>query len=161
MRIYTTVFANLFAECVAVNKVNPMGGELKVFGIVPNLPVTDINGVSSFYTEYLGLSVEGFNMGWVAHYESPDGEVHVQLVPRDATAPENSAISVHVGSGVDEAYEEAKRRGYEIVYPLTKEAWAYEDFSSELLTARLSTLRATLSSYGSAAVCDQVRTSAA
>jgi uncharacterized glyoxalase superfamily protein PhnB len=29
---------------------------------------------------------------------------------------------------VEEAYEEAKRRGYEIVYPLTKEAWGLRRF---------------------------------
>ena len=78
--------------------------------------------------EYLGLSVEGFNMGWVAHYQTPDGSAHVQLVTSDATAPEDSAISIHVGSGVEDAYEEAKRRGYEIVYPLTKEAWGLRRF---------------------------------
>jgi predicted enzyme related to lactoylglutathione lyase len=59
----------------------------------------------------------------VAHYRSPDGEASVQLVSRDATAPHDSVISVHVGSDVDEAYAEAKRRGYEIVHPLTKEEW--------------------------------------
>src|ERR1700677_1487378 len=101
---------------------------MKVSGIVANLRVADIEASSDFYTGYLGLSDERFNMGWVAHYESPDGEAHVQLVTRDATAPEDSAISIHVGSGVEEAYEEAKRRGYEIVYPLTKEAWGLRRF---------------------------------
>ena len=101
---------------------------MKVSGIVANLPVADIEVDRTFYTEYLGLSVEGFNMGWVAHYQTPDGSAHVQLVTRDATAPEDSAISIHVGSGVEEAFEEAKRRGYEIVYPLTKEAWGLRRF---------------------------------
>ncbi len=101
---------------------------MKVSGIVANLPVTDVEAASDFYTNYLGLSVEGFNMGWVAHYQSPDGRVHIQLVTGDATAPEDSAISVHVGSGVEEAYEEAKQRGYEIVYPLTTEAWGLRRF---------------------------------
>ncbi len=101
---------------------------MKVSGIVANLPVADIELARAFYTEYLGLSVEGFNMGWVAHYQTPDGSAHVQLVTRDATAPEDSAISIHVGSDVEEAYEEAKRRGYEIVYPLTKEAWGLRRF---------------------------------
>ena len=72
--------------------------------------------------------VEGFNLGWVAHYQSPDGEAHVQLVARDAKAPNDSVISVHVGSGVEEAYEEAKRRGFEIVYPLTEESWGLRRF---------------------------------
>jgi uncharacterized glyoxalase superfamily protein PhnB len=67
-------------------------------------------------------------MGWVAHYQSPDGKAHIQLVTGDASAPEESAISIHVGSGVEEAYEEAVRRGYEIVYPLTTEAWGLRRF---------------------------------
>ena len=34
-------------------------------------------------------------MGWVARYTSPDGGANVQLVTRDAKAPEDSVISVH------------------------------------------------------------------
>ena len=51
-----------------------------------------------------------------------------EAVTRDAAAPHDSVISVHVGSGVDEAYAEAKRRGYEIVHPLTDEAWGVRRF---------------------------------
>jgi catechol 2,3-dioxygenase-like lactoylglutathione lyase family enzyme len=101
---------------------------MRVTGIVANLPVADIAAARDFYAEYLGLSIEGFNLGWVAHYASPDGGASVQLVTRDATAPHDSVISVHVGSGVDEAYAEAKRRGYEIVHPLTEEAWGVRRF---------------------------------
>jgi catechol 2,3-dioxygenase-like lactoylglutathione lyase family enzyme len=101
---------------------------MRVTSITANLPVADIAAARDFYTDYLGLSVEGFNLGWVARYRSPDGEASVQLVTHDATAPEDSAISVHVGSDVDEAYAEAKRRGYEIVHPLTEEAWGVRRF---------------------------------
>ncbi len=101
---------------------------MKVSGIVANIGVADIASARSFYTEYLGLSVESFNMGWVAHFQTPDGRAHVQLVTRDATAPQDSVVSIHVGSGVEEAYEEAMRRGYEIVYPLTTEAWGLRRF---------------------------------
>jgi catechol 2,3-dioxygenase-like lactoylglutathione lyase family enzyme len=101
---------------------------MRVSGVVANLSVDDIAAARDFYTDYLGLSVEGFNLGWVAHYQSPDGEAHVQLVTRDAKAPKDSVISVHVGSGVEAAYEEAKRRGFEIVYPLTEESWGLRRF---------------------------------
>jgi catechol 2,3-dioxygenase-like lactoylglutathione lyase family enzyme len=101
---------------------------MRVTGIVANLPVADIAAARDFYTDYLGLSVEGFNLGWVANYRSPGGEASVQLVTRDATAPHDSVISVHVGSGIDDAYAEAKRRGYEIVHPLTEEAWGVRRF---------------------------------
>ena len=49
-------------------------------------------------------------------------------VTGDATASHDSVISVHVGSGVDEAYAEAKKRGYEIVHPLTEETWGVRRF---------------------------------
>ena len=42
---------------------------------------------------------------------------------RDATSPQDSVLSVHVGNDVEEAYAEAQRRGYEIVHPLTTEPW--------------------------------------
>jgi catechol 2,3-dioxygenase-like lactoylglutathione lyase family enzyme len=105
-----------------------LGGVMRVTGIVANLLVADIAAARDFYTDYLGLSVEGFNLGWVANYRSPSGKATVQLVTRDATAPHDSVISVHVGAGVDEAYAEAKRRGYEIVHPLTNEAWGVRRF---------------------------------
>src|SRR5438132_1416628 len=81
-----------------------------------------------FYTDYLGLNVEGCNLGWVAQYRSPDGRAYVQLVTRDATSPQDSVISVHVGLDIDEAYAEAQHRGYEIVHPLTDEPWGVRRF---------------------------------
>lgn len=104
------------------------GGAVRVTGITANLRVADIDAAGGFYTDYLGLSVEGFNLGWVAQYRSPDGKAFVQLVTRDATSPQDSVISAHVGSDVDEAYAEAKRRDYEIVHPLTDEPWGVRRF---------------------------------
>ena len=101
---------------------------MRVTGIVANLPVADIAAARDFYAEYLGLGIEEFNLGWVARYSSPNGAASVQLVTGDATASHDSVISVHVGSGVDEAYAEAQRRGYEIVHPLTQEAWGVRRF---------------------------------
>jgi catechol 2,3-dioxygenase-like lactoylglutathione lyase family enzyme len=101
---------------------------MRVTRVIANLPVADIAAARDFYTHYLGLSDEDFNVGWVARYGSPDGNAVVQLVTRDATAAEDSVISVLVGADVDEAYEEAKRRGHEIVHPLTEEAWGLRRF---------------------------------
>lgn len=101
---------------------------MRVTGLIANLPVPDIAAVSSLYTDYLGLSVEDLNLGWVARYRTPDRLAAVQLVTRDATAPHDSVISVHVGSDVDAAYSEAVRGGYEIVHPLTTEAWGIRRF---------------------------------
>jgi predicted enzyme related to lactoylglutathione lyase len=96
--------------------------------VTANLSVPDIDEARDFYMDYLGLSVEQLNMGWVARFQTPDGRAVVQLVTRDATAPHDSVISVAVGDGVEEAYEEAKRRGFEIVHPLTTEPWGMRRF---------------------------------
>jgi catechol 2,3-dioxygenase-like lactoylglutathione lyase family enzyme len=101
---------------------------VRVSGIVANLSVDDMEASREFYTDYLGLSVERFNLGWVARYQSPDGATQVQLVTGDVTAPEDSVVSVFVGSGIEEAYEEAQQRGFEIVYPLTTEPWGLRRF---------------------------------
>ncbi|MGF1663605.1 MAG: VOC family protein [Kineosporiaceae bacterium] len=97
-------------------------------GLVANLSVPDLAEARPFYTDYLGLSVEEFDLGWVSRLRSPDGGAVVQLVTRDATSPEDSVISVHAGDGVDEAYQEALRRGYDIVHPLTTESWGIRRF---------------------------------
>jgi uncharacterized glyoxalase superfamily protein PhnB len=49
------------------------------------------------------------------------------VVTRDATAPEDSAMTIKVDD-VDGAYEEALQRGYEIVHPLTDEPWGIRRF---------------------------------
>jgi len=95
--------------------------------IMANLRVADVATAKSFYTDFLGLSTEEFNMRWVARYTSPDTAANVQLVTRDATAPEDSVISV-LTDDVDGAYAEAQRLGYEIVHPLITEPWGHRRF---------------------------------
>ena len=70
-------------------------------GITANLSVADLAEARDFYMGFLGLSVEGFNLGWVVNLHSPDGRAVVQLVTGDATSPVDSVISVHVGDGVE------------------------------------------------------------
>lgn len=96
--------------------------------VLPNLSVPGIAEARDFYVDYLGLSVEGISMDWVTRFSSPDGHAAVQLITHDATAPHDSVISVAVGDEVDEAYEEARRRGFEIVHPLTTEPWGIRRF---------------------------------
>ena len=100
---------------------------MRATSIVANLPVADIEAAKGFYADYLGLSTEEFNMGWVARLTSPDTGANVQLVTRDATAAEDSVISVHTDD-IDGAYEEAQRLGYEIVHPMTTERWGVRRF---------------------------------
>jgi predicted enzyme related to lactoylglutathione lyase len=100
---------------------------MRVTRITANLPVPDIESAKDFYTDFLGLSTEEFNLGWVARYTSPDTGAHVQLLTHDTAAPEDPAISVHV-EDVDAAYQEAHESGYEIVHPLSTEPWGVRRF---------------------------------
>ena len=96
--------------------------------IYANLHVDDIEAAKEFYSDFLGLGSEEFNLGWVARYTSPQSGANVQLVVRDATAPVDSDLSVKAGSDIQAAYAEAQARGYEIVYPLTTEEWGVTRF---------------------------------
>jgi catechol 2,3-dioxygenase-like lactoylglutathione lyase family enzyme len=100
---------------------------VRVTEIIADLHVGDIETAKEFYSGYLGLSNEEFNLGWVARLTSPDTGVNVQLVTRDATAAEDPVISVRVDD-VDAAYHEALQRGYEIVHPLCTESWGIRRF---------------------------------
>ncbi|MDJ0384517.1 VOC family protein [Streptomyces sp. G-G2] len=95
--------------------------------ITANLRVADIGEAKSFYTDFLGLSTEEFTMGWVARYTSPETGAHLQLVTRDATAPEDAVVSVHTDD-VETAYAQAQELGFDIVRPLTTEAWGVRRF---------------------------------
>ena len=100
---------------------------VRVRGIIADLPVPDIEAAKDFYSGYLGLSDEEFNLGWVARFTSPDTGAHLQVVTQDAAASENPVISVQVDD-VDTAYDDAQRRGYEIVHPLATEPWGVRRF---------------------------------
>jgi catechol 2,3-dioxygenase-like lactoylglutathione lyase family enzyme len=100
---------------------------MQALRITPNLHVDDLEAARGFYTDFLGLSEEEFNLGWVARYTSPRTRAHVQLVTGDATASEDAVISVHTPD-VEGAYDEARRLGLEIVHPLTTEAWGVRRF---------------------------------
>lgn len=100
---------------------------MRTHRITPNINVGDIEAAKGFYTDFLGLDTEEFNLGWVARFTDTETGAHVQLVAGDATAPEDSTLSIHVDD-VDAAHDEAQRGGYEIVHPLTTEPWGVRRF---------------------------------
>ncbi|TFI45754.1 glyoxalase [Rhodococcus sp. 1R11] len=100
---------------------------MRTTSIITNLRVPNVDAAKSFYSEFLGLRSEEFDMGWVTRLTSPDRPVSVQLVTGDASAPEDSVMSV-LTDDVDGAYAEAQKLGYEIVYPLTTEPWGVRRF---------------------------------
>ena len=46
--------------------------------ITTNLPVEDIEASKGFYTDFLGLHQEEFNLGWGARFTDPESGAHVQ-----------------------------------------------------------------------------------
>ena len=73
------------------------GGRIRhdvIHRIVPNLNVRDASAGHDFYVDFLGLEKE-FDLGWITSFRSPDNRsIQVSLVSGDASAPEDSAISV-------------------------------------------------------------------
>ena len=100
---------------------------MRVVEIIADLHVPDLEEAREFYAGYLGLSNEVMNLGWVARHTSPETGAFLQLVTEDASAPEVPVVTVKVDD-VDAAYEEAQRRGYEIVHPLQDEEWGIRRF---------------------------------
>ena len=100
---------------------------MRVTRIHADLPVPDIATARSFYTDFLEMSDESRGMDWLTRFTAPDSGAYLQLVTRDATAPENPIATIKVDD-VEEAWEEAHRRGYEIVHPLTTEPWGVRRF---------------------------------
>jgi predicted enzyme related to lactoylglutathione lyase len=100
---------------------------MRAVEVIADLQVADIESAREFYAGYLGLSTEQFNLGWVARFTSPETGAQLQVLTRDETAPADPVISVLVDD-VDAAYEEAQRRGYDIVHPLSSEDWGVRRF---------------------------------
>ncbi len=100
---------------------------MRVNRIIADLRVADMEAAKGFYTDFLGLSTEEFDMGWVARYTSPQTGANVQLLTRDASAAQDPVVSVLVDD-VDAAHEQARQLGYEIVHPLTTESWGVRRF---------------------------------
>jgi catechol 2,3-dioxygenase-like lactoylglutathione lyase family enzyme len=96
----------------------------RVRRIVANLAVADPAADAPFWTGLLGLETP-FDLGWVVNHRC--GTAQVQLVTRDATAPEDSRVSVEVDD-VDAVHAGVVAAGYEIVHPLTDEEWGVRRF---------------------------------
>ncbi len=100
---------------------------MQVIQIIADLTVSDLEDASQFYADYLGLEREHWGLDWVTRFTVPGSGECLQLVTRDASAPENPALTIKVDD-VEEAYEQARQRGYEVVHPLTTEPWGIRRF---------------------------------
>lgn len=100
---------------------------MKVNRIIADIAVDDIESAREFYSGFLGLSSEEFNLGWVARFTSPETGASVQVLTDDATGPANPVASVLVDDA-DAAIADAQEQGIEIVHPLTHEEWGVRRF---------------------------------
>jgi uncharacterized glyoxalase superfamily protein PhnB len=94
--------------------------------VVPNLQSTALQRSTEFYG-LLGLE-EVMNHGWIvtlAAAENPT--VQLSLMTDDWTAPVTPDLSIEV-EDVDAVYTAMRRRGAEIVHPLTDEEWGVRRF---------------------------------
>ena len=60
---------------------------MRVTGIVANLPVADIAAASGFYTDYLGLSVEGATPTWGKMIVAGSSGTTLRTAPLSAFVP--------------------------------------------------------------------------
>lgn len=106
----------------------PVGGSWpRVQRIVANLPVPDPSADAAFWTGLFAMETP-MDLGWVVNHRSRGAQV--QLVSRDASAVEDSAVSVEVVSAavLERVHAEAVEAGYEIVHPLRDEPWGVRRF---------------------------------
>lgn len=64
---------------------------MKATEVITNLHTDDVERAREFF-RFLGLNEDSMNQGWVARFTSPDSGACVQVVTRDATAPEDSVM---------------------------------------------------------------------
>jgi catechol 2,3-dioxygenase-like lactoylglutathione lyase family enzyme len=95
--------------------------------VVPDIQAENLDESRDFYVGLFGFEV-GMDMGWVMNLVSPANRTaQVILFRNDASAPVLPQMSIEVDD-VDAVHEEARRRGVEIVYPLTDEPWGVRRF---------------------------------
>lgn len=99
---------------------------MRVERIIPDLVVNDVQATTDFYSGYLNLTRDDLGIDWITRYVAPSG-ASLQVLTHDPGARLEPVVSLAVDD-VDAAYNEAIRRGYELVHPLTTEAWGVRRF---------------------------------
>jgi len=95
--------------------------------VVPNIQTEQFEESGAFWSELLGFKL-GMDQGWIQTFVSPSNPTaQVSLIRADQSAPVVPGISIEVGN-VDAIHAEARRRGLEIVHPLTDEPWGVRRF---------------------------------
>ena len=100
---------------------------MTIRGVVPDITSERIDESRDFYVGLLGFTV-AMDMGWAVTFASPSNPTaQITLMRGDASSRAVAQVTVEVAD-VDAIHAEAVRRGAEIVYPLTDEAWGVRRF---------------------------------
>ena len=91
----------------------------------PNLESHDLAAAREFYGGFLGFDVAMDEPGFMM-FASPSNPT-AQITVGSARGVAEARVTVEV-SDVDALYAEARRRGLEVVYPLTDEPWGVRRF---------------------------------
>lgn len=97
--------------------------------VVPNIVAPDMAASRSFFVDFLGFDVV-MDLGWIVTYASPmNPTAQVSVSPGPALEGEQMRpyLTIEVAD-VDGVHASAVERGYEIVHPLTDEAWGVRRF---------------------------------
>lgn len=100
---------------------------MSVRRIVPDFPAEDPGASREFYVDVLGLEV-AMDLGWIVTFSAPGNPTaQISVMQQDAAASVQAQASIEVDD-IDLVHAAAQRLGYDIVYPLTDEAWGVRRF---------------------------------
>jgi catechol 2,3-dioxygenase-like lactoylglutathione lyase family enzyme len=98
--------------------------------VVPSVSATELAPNRDFYQDFLGFEPAMDEPGFLMFRSPSNPTAQLIVVTPDCDWDAQSgttAMSIEV-EDVDAAYAQAQARGYEIVYPITDEAWGVRRF---------------------------------
>jgi catechol 2,3-dioxygenase-like lactoylglutathione lyase family enzyme len=103
--------------------------DTKINRIVPYVETDNFETVTDFYTGVLGLELTMEHDDFLG-MASPANRSAQILVAAPGTNPQQARMGFDVGTpaAVDAVHSECRRRGLEIVYPITDEPWGIHRF---------------------------------
>lgn len=100
---------------------------MTVLRIVPNLRAREPQALAEFYRALFGLDI-AMDFGWIATLATKGPmKPQLSLMSEGGAGTDVPEISIEVDD-VDEVHAAAMASGYEIVHPLTDEAWGVRRF---------------------------------
>jgi catechol 2,3-dioxygenase-like lactoylglutathione lyase family enzyme len=100
---------------------------MAVLRIVPNLRAREPRALAAFYRDLFGLDI-AMDFGWIATLATRGPmEPQLSLMSEGGAGTDVPEISIEVDD-VDRVHAAALAGGYDIIHPLTNEAWGVRRF---------------------------------